>query len=255
MTARRLRWPGRSARSRVEAAEVRRFTAHRRRARRRLWIGLGAVAALVAFVAAGLFTPIMSVREIAVEGVERLPAATVERALDDLRGRPLALVTEAEVGQRLGGLVEVQSYSVRSEPPSRLVVEIVERRPVGALKLADRYEVYDAAGVLLELAQAPPAEVPLLELGGEGVGSGPFAAASSVMLALPAGLRAEVGTIQAASLDNVTLVLRDGDTVKWGSAEASARKAEVLATLRQVGGEAVRSYDVSSPDSPVTRTS
>lgn len=246
----------RAARTKAEREEAKRFTARRRRGRRQLLVGLGILAALLAFVVIGVFSPIMSVRAIEVRGTERLDPAVVQQALADLEGRPLALVTDADLGDRLGGIVEIQSYAARAEPPSTLVVELVERRPVGALQVPrGGYEIYDAAGVVLGTSVAPPADVPVIETGGGGTDSAAFLAAAGVMLAMPAELHGQVQKVQAQSLDNVTLVLRDGDLVIWGSAERSDRKAEVLATLRHTAGDAVKTYDVTSPDAPVTRTS
>jgi cell division protein FtsQ len=45
----------------------------------------------------------------------------------------------------------------------------------------------------------------------------------------------------------VTLGLTDGRTIRWGSADDSARKAQVLAALMSQPGKV---YDVSSPDLP-----
>lgn len=243
------------ARRAEERAVARRFTARRRAVLRRRWTWAAAGAALVLFVAAGLLTPIMSVREIRVEGTTQLAPAVVEDALAGLRGRPLALVTDDEVGRMLAGITEVQSYSTRAEPPSRLVVEIVERQRIGALAVPGGYEVVDAAGVVLERPAAAPADAPVLELGGAPVGSAAFASAAAVMLALPTELRPEVASVAAATLDDVRLTLRDGDVVVWGSSDQSAEKARALALLRAAGGDAVRTYDVTSPDAPATRTS
>ena len=54
----------------------------------------------------------------------------------------------------------------------------------------------------------------------------------------------------AASADDVTLMLRDGTRIVWGSAADSAAKADVLrAMLRRPGTV----YDVSSPDAPAVK--
>jgi cell division protein FtsQ len=55
--------------------------------------------------------------------------------------------------------------------------------------------------------------------------------------------------VEAASPDDISLVLSRGRTVVWGSAEQSARKARVLALLLR--RHATR-YDVSVPDVAVT---
>ncbi|KAB1660110.1 FtsQ-type POTRA domain-containing protein [Pseudoclavibacter chungangensis] len=238
----------------VERDEVRRFTRSSRR-RRRLLVGIVAsVAALLLFVAVAVFSPIMAVREIRVEGTSRLDATAVGEVLADLDGRPLALVTTNDVATRLAGFVLVQSWSKRAVPPSTLVVDIVERQPIGALERDGQWAVYDAAGVELWRAPEAPADVPTLDLGGGDTSSPAFAAAAQVSLALPADFRVGVASVTARTFDDVTLQLRDGTSVVWGSGEDSARKVEVLLALMSgapAGG--VSQYDVSSPESPVTR--
>lgn len=232
-----------------------RFARHRRRRRRQLIAALSILAALIAFVAVGVFSPFLSVREVRVEGTQRLPVESVQAALADLGDKPLALVTNADIGERLDGMVEVQSYDFRLEPPSTLVVEVTERERLGAVNVPAGYAIVDGAGVTLEQVPTAPQDVPRFELEDNTPSSPGFQAAAAVTGALPDDLRAQVESVQARSLDGVTLKLRDGDTVVWGSAEHSARKAEVFATLRQLTGPEIVSYDVTSPDAPVTRTS
>ena len=52
-----------------------------------------------------------------------------------------------------------------------------------------------------------------------------------------------------ATVDQISLVLRDGRTVEWGSAEQSELKAEVLVPLLK---RPAQRYDVSVPGQPTT---
>jgi cell division protein FtsQ len=72
----------------------------------------------------------------------------------------------------------------------------------------------------------------------------------TVSAALPSILRAQVGSISAASPDSITLNLGSGVKVVWGSSDDSARKAEVLSVLMK---RKAAVYDVSAPDLPVTK--
>ena len=51
-------------------------------------------------------------------------------------------------------------------------------------------------------------------------------------------------------MDRISLVLRDGRVVVWGSAEQSEDKAAVLAALLRARD--AQRYDVSVPGQPVT---
>jgi cell division protein FtsQ len=75
-------------------------------------------------------------------------------------------------------------------------------------------------------------------------------AAMQVLAALPAPLRARVASVAAPAPDAVTLHLRGGRTVVWGSAANSARKALVAAVLLRRAG---RTVDVSAPGIAVLR--
>lgn len=241
-------------RARRDARDVERFlTYRRRRGRRRLAVLLVALS-LVAFVLVGLFSPIMAVRDIRVEGVSRIPTSAVTDRLGDLRGRPLALVGAHDVGPRLTDLVDVQAYDVRAEPPSTLVVEITERVRIGAVRAGSLYSEVDAAGVTLRQVPKAPADVPVLDVDRLDPQSPAFQAAAQVAFTMPPDVRATVATVHATSVDNVDLVLRDGARVRWGSSERSAEKATVLGILRRAKPHGVSVYDVTSPDTPVTRS-
>ena len=74
-------------------------------------------------------------------------------------------------------------------------------------------------------------------------------AAVTVAREVPAWLSERVDEIEASTRNNVTLRLRNGSTVMWGSAGDTAFKAEVLQTLLQVKAQR---YDVSAPGVPAT---
>lgn len=246
--------PPASDRRAAERAEVRRFARHRVRRRTLIAAVAAPVVALVVFVVVALVSPIMSVRQITVEGLDRLDESSVLAALADLEGRPLALVSSDDVATRLAPFVLVQSYSTRAEPPSTLVVQVVERQAIGALPNAGGFSIYDAAGVELWNAPAAPVDVPVLQLHGGDTASAAFLSAAEVSRALPADFRATIAVVEARSQDDVTLALRDGTSVVWGSADDSPRKVEVLLALIKATADARPSqYDVSSPEAPVTR--
>lgn len=246
-------WRTTLARRRLERQEVRRFTRGRRRTLTAWLISGGTVVFLAIFVAVAVFSPIMSVRDIRVEGTENLDAEAVAEALAGLEGRPLAQLTAEDVGEQLSEFVLVQSYSVQRQPPSELVVQIVERVPVGVTVTDDEVTVVDAAGVSLWVDAAAVDALPTLAVSG-GTDSPAFSGAAMVSLALPAELRAEVELITASSAEDVQLTLRDGTQVLWGSVEETPRKAEIFAALKVATESAgVSVYDVSSPDHPVTR--
>ena len=75
-----------------------------------------------------------------------------------------------------------------------------------------------------------------------------------VLEQLPADLLTQVEAVSARTQDTVTMKLRDGVQVDWGSAAETPLKIAVLATLRSSGAAAGASViDVSAPRLPITR--
>ena len=75
------------------------------------------------------------------------------------------------------------------------------------------------------------------------------AAAVAVLAELPGAVRSSVTSVIVPSPDQVTLSLRSGVTILWGSAEDAAAKARELAVLMPTHA---RYYDVSSSATAVT---
>ena len=65
--------------------------------------------------------------------------------------------------------------------------------------------------------------------------------------ALPDDLSGKVDYLEVRTVDTISLVLRNGRTILWGSAEDSANKAEVLDVLLDRKAQV---YDVSVPGQP-----
>ena len=239
-------------RRRYERQEVRRFT-KRSRMRRIAWIvGLGSVVVLVAVVVIAAYSPLMALREVRIEGAQRIPAEQLRAAFDGELGTPLPLVTSDDVYDALADFPLIETYSTETIPPGTLVVRIVERTPVGVIEASRGLELVDAAGVVIDRPETRPEGMPRIEVEGGVTGEG-FRAAASVVRSLPADVRAQLELVTAATPDDVRFTLVGGATVVWGSADDSTLKATVLATLMRAApaGEVSR-FDVSAPMSPVT---
>ena len=241
-------WRASRARRRALRAEIRRFTARSRR-RRMIWIvSIAALLLLVAGSVGAAYSPLFAVQRIAVEGAETLDEAVIQDALSAQLGRPVPLVDHSEVKAALVGFPLIETYTLEARPPHDLVLRIVERTPIGAVKSDAGYTVVDAAGVVLSTASSKPAGLPAIEARG-GLTSPAFAAAGQVLRSLPESVHGLVATVKATTPDDVTLVLSDGTQVLWGSAEKSSLKASVLLAAPDGYGY----YDVSSPGAITVR--
>jgi cell division protein FtsQ len=239
------------ARKREERAEVRRFT--RRSRRRRLdWLAAaGVVLVLVLFVVAAVFSPLLALKQITVDGTSRLDPTLIEKAVDSQKGTPLALLDETRLREDLAQFTLIRSYSTEVVPPGTLLIHIIERAPIGIIQAADGFRLVDPAGVVIDTLPQRPTGVPLIQLeGGDDVSSAGFASMAQVLLALPSSVLAQVETISARTRDDVTLTLAvSGQRVVWGSAERSEEKAQDLAALlAQHATDGPGEYNVSAPD-------
>ncbi|WP_237580881.1 FtsQ-type POTRA domain-containing protein [Clavibacter nebraskensis] len=248
--ARRQLRRARRVRQRYERQEVRRFTQRARRRRAGLLGALGAVLTLAIVVGIAVYSPLLALRTVEVEGADRVSPASIQAALADQVGTPLPLVDLDRVGDELRAFPLIRSYSTESRPPSTLVIRIVERTPVAVIQSGAGFDLVDPAGITIERATARPDGYPLIDLPSADFSSPRFQAAAAVLVALPADFLPQVDSIQANTTDDVMLTLRSGKKVLWGSGERSVDKAEVLQALVKARGD-VGSYDVSAPDAPV----
>jgi cell division protein FtsQ len=216
---------------RAARKEARRFTRGSRRRRATGIALLSIVIVLLGVLAVAVFSPILALRSVDVEGAGTIPISTVRGAVANQLGTPLALLNDGEIRSRLSRITLIRSYVTEVVPPNTLVVRIVERQAVGVLQDGAGFAQVDPAGVVLRHSSTSDG-LPIIDIGGAGVGSAGFAAAVKVLLAMPASVFGEVKSISATTLDNVTLTLRHGDhTVVWGSSSQSDLKARALTTL------------------------
>ena len=239
-------------RRRYERQEVRRFTKRSRRRRIAWAVAGGAVALVTVGVVAGAYSPLMALREVRVEGAQRIPAAEVVAAFDGELGTPLPLIARDAVHDALADFSLIETYSTETIPPGTLVVRIVERTPVGVIDGDDGLQLVDGAGVVIERPEERPEGQPLITVEG-GTASDGFRAVAAVVRSLPADVRVQLVAARATTSDDVELELAGGASVVWGGAGESVLKADVLAALmRAAPPDTVATYDVSSPETVVT---
>ena len=241
--------------ARAAKREAKRFTSYSRRRRGILIAVFGSFGALLALVAATMFTPILAVENIRVTGVDRLDAKAINIALKSQIGTPLPMVSTESIAKALKPFSLIESFSVISSPPHTLRIAITERQPICIVKVGGTNYLFDPAGIQIGKA-TDKSPYPKLEITGVPRGSREFEAAIDVLLALPADLLGKVATVDAKTKDEVVLRLRGaaGQRIIWGDGTQSVLKSKVLAALikNQKKGDFV-TFDVSSPTTPVVQ--
>ncbi|MBX3099646.1 MAG: FtsQ-type POTRA domain-containing protein [Salinibacterium sp.] len=243
------------ARRKFERAEVRRFT-RRARNRRIVFAAVGGVIVTLALlVVTAVYSPLLALRTVAVDGTSRLDPTAIVAAVSDQLGTPLALLNYDRMTSDLAGFPLIRSYVTEIVPPDTLLIHVSERQPVGSIAAASGFDLVDPAGVVVQQSAERIPGVPLINIAGAAVTDPSFAAVVEVLLALPPELLSQVDTITATTKDDVNFTLVGvGQGVHWGSADESDRKAALLAGLIAViGGSRTGTFDVSAPGNGVFR--
>lgn len=227
--------------------------------RKRILLGtLGTVAVLIAgILAAAVYSPVLALQTVTVEGTKLLTADQIRTALAPLQGKPLPQISDADVTALLAPLVQVKDAAIQARLPSTLQVKVTERVPVALVKQGEAHQLVDVDGVKLSDAADPDAVLlPVIDGGNGTLPKDLFQAITGVLGALPADVLARLSSASAKSVDAVELKLVDGQTIVWGNAGEKELKAKVLEALLKVPADPknpVRIYDVSVPRHPVTR--
>jgi cell division protein FtsQ len=238
------------------AQRTRRRFARRQWARRWLaWKYVVVIVLLVALVVGGVwlvyFSSVLAVKGVEVDGISRLREAQVRAVAAVPDGEPLARVDLDRIRSRVEAMAGVRSADVTRQWPDQIRIDVEERVAVAVAQVAGQLRGMDADGVLFEDYATAPAGLPRVEVGAD-TGSDALREAALVIAALPADLQGKVDHVEVSSIDEISLDLRDGRTVAWGSAAEPAEKAEVLAGLL-VAVPRARHYDVTVPGHPTTR--
>lgn len=237
------------------SSEIRRFTVATRRRRIITFTSLGSFLSLFALLLATWFTPLLAIEKIEVSGLSRLNEKTVMSAVASLKGTPLTLLDENQIAQRLKAFPLIESFSVVSNPPHTLEINIVERQPIAIVKVGGTRYLYDPAGVQIGVAKASD-EYPIVDVNADPAKSEKYLAAIDVILALPVELMGQIESVNAVTQSNVQLTLKGSVTRKviWGDSTDSVLKSKVLAALiKTTKKNRSVTFDVSSPTAPTVR--
>jgi cell division protein FtsQ len=224
----------------------RRVAVVRAQGRRRLrWV--------VAIVVLGILGDVDHVR---ITPTQHVSAAQVRLVSGVKQGDPILFVDLGAVAERVERLPWVDKAHVGRRLTGEVDIRVTERSPAAwARRTADQVALVDARGRVLADAPEAPAELP--DLGAVATLPPPGGridphAAVGVIGKLPAELRMRVARVVADG-GAVTLALRDGPEVRFGSPDQVPAKARAaLAVLGTITGPPPAYVDVRVPTAPVT---
>jgi len=242
--------PGDTAVSRLPAQ----LYAARMRARarwRRLSVTITVTLLILAIVAYMIVwhTSVFAVTTVRVAGAKTVATQRITAAASIGIGTPLVSVDTSGAVARVEKLPQIASAQVSLDWPHTVVVSVVERVPAALVPDAGRYDVVDVSGVVFGTMTAPGGGLPVIRVqGAAAVKAAVVPGALAALKALPADIVRQVSGISASSAYSITLALRGGAVVDWGSGEQSETKAADLAAMMRL--RKADRYDVSAPDAP-----
>jgi cell division protein FtsQ len=217
-------------------------------------IALVTVAVLAVCGVVVWFTPILGLGAVAVEGVDAAPvsdavARQVHEAVAVPDGTPLARIDLDGVRHRVMQIDAVAAVTVTRQWPHTLALTVTERVAVATVQANGRWWLLDAAGTPFGQSPTRPADLMPVQLATPARGDRATRAVLGVLASLSPEVRDRVAGLAAATAYDVTLFVKGGGTVIWGSdTDAAAKNAVIPALLASadlgVSGAAV---DVSDP--------
>ena len=229
--------------------------------RRRLLTAAGSVIGVVALVLIVLASPIIGVRKIEIEGARYVSAdllIAVEKSLD---GKSILTVDTRAAERRLEGDPWVESVRIRSFFPSRLVVEIVERKPVAFyIGVDNRSRVVDSQGRVLAVETGQPTQY--LQITGVGPNLAPGASAGTVYRAaaqLAAGMPDELSdrvlNVGVGGPNQLIMTLRTGTLINFGPpVDLQNKLISLLVLLRRQDAKQILAIDLTDPRTPTVKS-
>ena len=229
--------------------------------RRRLLVAAGSVIGAVALVLIVLASPIIGVRKIEFEGDKYVRAdllIAVEKSLD---GKSILTVNTRAAERRLEGDPWVESVRIKSFFPSRLVIEIVERKPVAFyIGVDNRSRVVDPQGRVLAVETGQPTQY--LQITGVGPNLAPGASAGTVYKAaaqlaagLPDELSERVLNVGVGGPNQLVMTLRTGTLINFGPpVDLQNKLISLLVLLRRQDAKQIISIDLTDPQTPTVKS-
>jgi len=229
--------------------------------RRRLLTAAGSVIGVVALVLIVLASPIVGVRKIEIEGARYVSAdllISVEKSLD---GKSILTVDTRAAERRLEGDPWVESVRIKSFFPSRLVIEIVERKPVAFyIGVDNRSRVVDPQGRVLAVETGQPTQY--LQITGVGPNLAPGASAGTVYKAaaqlaagLPTELSDQVLNVGVGGPNQLVMTLRTGTLINFGPpVDLQNKLISLLVLLRRQDAKQILAIDLTDPRTPTVKS-
>lgn len=216
---------------------------------RTVLIGVLVLALTGGGVWAVFFSSLLVTQQVTVTGNRDLTRRQVIDAARVTLGRPLARQDVDAIARRTQTQPAVETATAARKWPRTIAISVVERRPVLAVRQVDGYVLVDRHGVAYQPSRSVPNGVMLTDAN---PGNRPLLREVAIVgSALPGSLRRKSSSLAAIDANRITLTLKSGVRINWGSSADSPLKADIVIALLKRNPKA--SIDVSSPHNPAAR--
>lgn len=238
----------------------RRLAVRRAEGRRRLWwtIVVGSVVLSIVVVLLLLTSPILSIRNVRVDGVVYADLERVGEVVASLKGDPILTADLHDAELELEAIPWVEAARVSMRLPSTVTVEIVERRPVAFYRAVDGFNrVIDIDGRVLDVIEGDPVDYPPIRGTGPNLSAGefaeqPFLGVVQLMNGLPRDLRVRLVAAAVSPEGEIAFTLTDDVIVEFGRPDDFQEKLVALVNeIKRQGSRRYSVIDVSTGDPSV----
>ncbi|HUA70605.1 MAG TPA: FtsQ-type POTRA domain-containing protein [Solirubrobacteraceae bacterium] len=227
------------------------------RVRLRVWLVLGAVAALALLGGAWLWlrdSPLAAVKRVTVTGLSGPDAGQIRSALD-LAARNMTTL-DVHLGQLRTAVAPypvVRDLKVSTQFPHGMRIRVIEQLPVGALVAGGETIAASADGTLLHDVPAgslPTVPIPTIP-GGSRATDQTALNALALLAATPRRLEPKISQVTTSSTRGLVVQLRSGPVIYFGPPSGFGAKWSAAVAVLAAPASAGASYiDVSDPAMP-----
>ena len=234
---------------------LRRMGIEREEGRLRLrWFTIvGLVVAAVVVILLLLTSPILSVRQVDVEGVVYADPLQIAAIVDSINGEPILTVDLGVAETKLLAIPWVRLARVSMHLPSRVSIEIVERTPIAFFRAVDGFNrVIDRDGRVLDVIEGDPTDYIRIIGTGPNLSAGqmteqPLLGAAELINALPSDLRIRLLSLTVSPEGEVSLSLTNDVEVIFGRPDDfQVKLVAVVNEIKRQGTNRYAVIDVSS---------
>jgi cell division protein FtsQ len=208
-----------------------------------LFIFLLAISATIIYI--GWYSTLLTVKKVEVRGNQVVSQVSILELAQVAPNIQLLRVNVNQTSQRIKTISQIKSVDVRRGWPETLVIEVVERTPLGVTDIPEGRYLIDESGVAYQPV-TPDANLPLIF----GSDDQNRAIGIKAWQSFPTWLQAEVVSTTVDNPNSIWFLLTSGRRVDWGNLEKANEKAAVLKVLRRM---AASTYDVATPEVPVVK--